>query len=150
MKQQSFLPNGWGQKVFFAVCTALLGNLVLRILPLSPALVENYKQSGNIFTVFDTSALVLTLFLAPLTEEAIFRLGIYGGVRRIAGKIPAALFSSLAFGIYHGNWIQGIYAFILGIVLAWGYESSSFGKYRMAVLMHAAANAAVILVFAGG
>ena len=27
-----------------------------------------------------------------------------------------------------------------GLLLAWGYESSSFGKYRMVVLMHGAAN----------
>ena len=55
-------------------------------------------------------------------------------------------------GGYHGNWIQGIYGFVFGLLLAWGYESSSFGKYRMVVLMHGAANGAAVLcsmVFSG-
>ena len=43
--------------------------------------------------------------------------------------------------------IQGLYAFLLGFVLAWGYEKCPWGKYRMAVLMHAAANGAALLAF---
>ena len=62
------------------------------------------------------------------------------------------LIAAAAFGLYHGNWIQGIYGFVFGLLLAWGYESSSFGKYRMVVLMHGAANGAAVLcsmVFSG-
>ena len=78
--------------------------------------------------------------------------GIYAVFRRWLGVTPAAFLSALAFGLYHGNWIQGIYGFVFGLLLAWGYESSSFGKYRMVVLMHGAANGAAVLcsmVFSG-
>ena len=96
--------------------------------------------------------LLLTLLIAPLVEEGIFRRGIYAVFRRWLGVTPAAFLSALAFGLYHGNWIQGIYGFVFGLLLAWGYESSSFGKYRMVVLMHGAANGAAVLcsmVFSG-
>ena len=72
-------------------------------------------------------------------------------------KVLAAMAAAVAGNIlvqyvYHGNWIQGIYGFVFGLLLAWGYESSSFGKYRMVVLMHGAANGAAVLcsmVFSG-
>ena len=77
----------------------------------------------------------MTLVLAPILEEGAFRLVLYGWLRRFMAFLPAAVISSLAFGIYHGNWIQGTYAFLLGMVLAWGYEGSEYRKYPMAVLM---------------
>ena len=73
--------------------------------------------------------------------------GIYGLLRRKLRPKAAAFLSALAFGFYHGNMIQGLYAFLLGFVLAWGYEKCPWGKYRMAVLMHAAANGAALLAF---
>lgn len=91
--------------------------------------------------------LALTLAAAPMMEEAVFRLGIYGLLRRKLRPKAAAFLSALAFGFYHGNMIQGLYAFLLGFVLAWGYEKCPWGKYRMAVLMHAAANGAALLAF---
>ena len=91
--------------------------------------------------------LALTLAAAPVMEEAVFRLGIYGLLRRKLRPKAAAFLSALAFGFYHANMIQGLYAFLLGFVLAWGYEKCPWGKYRMAVLMHAAANGAALLAF---
>ena len=68
----------------------------------------------------------MTLVLAPVLEEGAFRLVLYGWLRRFMAFFPAAFISSLAFGMYHGNWIQGTYAFLLGMVLAWGYEGSEY------------------------
>ncbi len=59
----------------------------------------------------------MTLLIAPLVEEGIFRRGIYAVFRRWLGVTPAAFLSALAFGLYHGNWIQGIYGFVLGCFL---------------------------------
>ena len=89
----------------------------------------------------------MTLVRAPILEEGAFRLVLYGWLRRFMAFLPAAVISSLAFGIYHGNWIQGTYAFLLGMVLAWGYEGSEYRKYPMAVLMHGAANLAALAAF---
>ena len=83
----------------------------------------------------------------PLAEEAVFRSGIYGFLRPRLGTRASAFCSALAFGLYHGNWIQGIYGFMMGILLAWGYERSRYRKYAVVVLMHGAANLAALAVF---
>ena len=83
--------------------------------------------------------------------------GVLWGCSRDTGGLSCGSLSAFdasysASGLYHGNWIQGIYGFVFGLLLAWGYESSSFGKYRMVVLMHGAANGAAVLcsmVFSG-
>ena len=89
----------------------------------------------------------MTLVLAPVLEEGAFRLVLYGWLRRFMAFFPAVFISSLAFGMYHGNWIQGTYAFLLGMVLAWGYEGSEYRRYPMVVLMHGAANLAALAAF---
>ena len=94
-----------------------------------------------------SSFFILTLILGPLFEEGVFRLGIFGRLWSRLGFWPAALLSALAFGIYHGNWIQGIYAFFMGLIFAWGYAAGRPGSYRTAVFMHMAANASALALF---
>lgn len=47
-----------------------------------------------------------------------------------AGSDSGCVFIALAFGLYHGNWIQGIYGFVFGLLLAWGYEMQFFWKVQ--------------------
>ena len=56
---------------------------------------------------------------------------------------PAALISAVLFGLYHGNLLQGVYAFLLGLVLAWLYER--FQTLAAPWLFHAAANMTSII-----
>lgn len=75
---------------------------------------------------------------APLIEELIFRGLVYQRIRKLFGVRMAVILSALYFGVYHMNVVQGIYAFLLGILLAWVYE-----KYQTLwapVLFHASAN----------
>ena len=55
----------------------------------------------------------------------------------------AILLSSLIFAIYHGNIVQGIYAFVMGSLFAWFLLNSRI--FYISILMHAAANAAIYL-----
>ena len=50
----------------------------------------------------------------------------------------AIVISALIFGIIHGNVVQGIYAFIIGICLAYIYER--YNTLLAAVLFHMSAN----------
>ena len=62
-----------------------------------------------------------TLFyvlISPIAEELLFRYMIYGRICKLFGTKIAILFSALFFGLYHGNLIQGIYAFIMGVIMA--------------------------------
>ena len=59
---------------------------------------------------------------APLVEELLFRGLVYQRIRVLTGAKTAIILSALYFGIYHMNVVQGIYAFLLGILLAWVYD----------------------------
>lgn len=84
---------------------------------------------------------------APFSEEILFRGILYGKARSAQGPGPAMVFSGLLFGIYHGNLVQGLYAFLLGVLLAFVYERT--GKLRAAMLFHGTGNLAVFWLIDG-
>lgn len=82
--------------------------------------------------------------LGPICEEMIFRGLMF---RRLCGHIKplaAAVISSLVFGIYHGNIVQGVYAFCLGMVMALCYIR--FGTVWAPILVHVAANVTSVFI----
>lgn len=141
------LPPGWQKRILAAAAAALAGNLLVNVIPWPGSLLSSYEEAMGPAVSRGAGFLWMTLVLAPILEEGVFRLVLYGWLRRFTAFLPAALISSLAFGLYHGNWIQGTYAFLLGMVLAWGYESSEYRRYPMAVFMHGAANLAALAAF---
>lgn len=141
------LPQGWQRRMLAAAAAALAGNLLMAVIPWPVHILTEYEKAMDPAVSQGAGFLWMTLILAPVVEEGFFRLFLYGWLRRFMVFWPAAVISSLAFGMYHGNWIQGIYAFCLGMILAWGYEGSEYRKYPVAVLMHGAANLAALAVF---
>ena len=148
MYTKKILPEGWKKKVLAAVFLAVLGNILVQyVIPWPEFMTVSYEAAAEELAAYPLGVyLALTLLIAPLLEEGIFRKGLYGILRKWFGVILSAFISAAAFGLYHGNWIQGIYGFVFGLLLSWGYESSSFEKYRMAVVMHGAANGAALLL----
>ena len=71
----------------------------------------------------------------PLVEEVLFRGMVFGKLRRVFSFWPAALISGAIFGLYHMNLVQGIYAGVFGIILAYVFEKTEtiWGCY----LLHA-------------
>lgn len=59
----------------------------------------------------------------PITEEILFR-GIIQRSLRPYGRNFAILCSAFVFGLYHGNLLQSVYAFAVGLVL--GYVASEY------------------------
>lgn len=82
--------------------------------------------------------------IIPLCEELIFRALMFRGLRDELPFWAAALLSSLAFAIYHGNLYQGIYAFFLGFCMAWAYERCRV--FLAPVILHASANLFSVLL----
>ena len=148
MKQSGIFPAGRLVYMAAAAAAAIAGNILIRLLPWPVWMGQAYAEGIGLGAMEIQKVLLLTLVLAPLFEEALFRWGIFGWLCPRMGFFAAALLSSLAFGLYHGNLIQGIYAFILGMVLAWGYEGNR-GRhpYGMAGMMHGLANLSAIAVF---
>ena len=68
-------------------------------------------------------------------------------VKPIVWTLPffwAALGSAAFFGLVHGNWAQGIYAALMGLILAWLYEKKN--RLWEPVLFHSAANLTAMLM----
>lgn len=82
--------------------------------------------------------------LVPLAEELVFRGLGYGRLRREMKALPAAVITAVLFGLYHGNLIQGMYAFFMGLLLALVCEA--YGNLASSWLFHAAANMTAILL----
>ena len=102
--------------------TAGILNLIYFIYP---DLLQNYMELMEIagITEFSLLALTATVILAPIGEELLCR----GITFRIARKVSsrfwtANIIQALAFGIMHGNFTQGIYAFFMGLALGFVYE----------------------------
>lgn len=106
---------------------------------------EAYAQVANRqFALPLVKALLLYGCYYPALEELLFRKVFFSIVRRYLGVWMGIFSSALLFGFYHGNWVQGTYATIMGIALAYVYQ-----KYQTIwapILFHAAANVAVYLM----
>ncbi|MCM1538693.1 MAG: CPBP family intramembrane metalloprotease, partial [bacterium] len=87
--------------------------------------------------------------VSPIVEEGVFRGILYLKCRRYLGRrLPAALLSALLFGILHGNVVQGVYGFLMGLIIVWFYER--YDSFLAPVLVHAASNISVFLLSAIG
>lgn len=74
----------------------------------------------------------------PLVEEMIFRGLIYRRMKRDFDVWKAILLSSAVFGIYHGNMVQLVYAFLSGMVLA--YLMEYYGTLWVPIVIHISMN----------
>lgn len=144
---RELLPQGWQLRIALITAAAVAGNLLVRVIPWPESSLAAYEAAMEPASLHGIRFLASTLLAAPLAEELIFRALLYGWLRGYMGFWSSSLISALAFGLYHGNWIQGIYAFTIGMILAWGYETSIYRKYLMVVLMHGAANLTSLVVF---
>ncbi len=132
---------------FAALLCACAGELLVsviyafdipKVFPRYSGLAAASFEGQNLFLLIAASVI-----LAPLSEELIFRGMLYRRIRSYLG-VPAAVFlSAAAFGIYHANVVQFLYAALLGILLALLYEKTR--ALIVPVIGHAAANAAEIL-----
>lgn len=85
---------------------------------------------------------IAAVLIAPFGEELIFRGVIYHYACKLVSTVPdkrkafyiANAVQALGFGIFHGNLIQGTYAFFLGLVL--GYLRERFGSIWASILAH--------------
>ena len=80
----------------------------------------------------------------PIVEEMIFRGLMYSRMKDFMTPRGALLLSSLIFGVYHGNVIQGIYGVVMGLLLVFVYEK--YQTLAAPVLCHIGANAVSIVL----
>lgn len=115
-------------------------NLV-KLYELSPAFQEVSEIQGDIPVWLGVLSYGI---LAPLGEETVFRGVVYGQLKKISNVWVAVFASGVAFGLFHGNLVQAVYASVLGIVLALVYEL--YGSIIFPMLFHGIANLFVYLL----
>ena len=82
--------------------------------------------------------------IAPIGEELLFRGLIQSYSKEYLSAVWAIILQAAVFGVYHGNVIQGAYAFLLGMLL--GLIAHRFESILPAIIFHIAINACVFFV----
>ncbi len=77
-------------------------------------------------------------FIIPFAEEFVYRGLIYMRMRQYLDVTWAIAVSALIFGIMHGNIIQGVYGFLIGMLCAYVFEK--YGSLSAPVVVHMSAN----------
>lgn len=109
-------------------------------------MIAEYLPSGDYFeemaAITNGKSLAFMIFwtgiIAPFAEEMVFRVCIFLRLRDHLKLLPSAILSAAFFGIYHGNFVQGIYAGVLGFLFALIMEWS--GCLSSSFFLHAGAN----------
>lgn len=81
--------------------------------------------------------------LIPIVEELIFRGLMFKRLKEWLPLTWAYLLTSLLFALYHGDLVQGVYAFFLSLLLIYVYER--YHNLAAPVLFHIAANLLSVL-----
>ena len=113
---------------------------IYRLFPSHGEVVESLiPAEGNFVLIFLSIAIVV-----PLFEEVMHRGIIYQQLKK-ALPLPLGIFTqALIFGVFHFNWLQGMYAFVGGIVLALLYEYTK--SLWAPILMHMGWNATSLFI----
>lgn len=106
-----------------------------------PSWMEGYLQLMEAvgFADMDFIVILASVILAPIGEEVLFR-GITLRLAKNAGMnfFMANMIQAICFGIAHLNVVQGIYAFVMGLILGYIYEK--YNSLYVPILLHALIN----------
>lgn len=88
--------------------------------------------------------IVSAVIAAPILEELLFRGMIYRRLRDFCNAKLAIIISAVFFGVFHGNLVQFVYAFIIGLMLAYVYEKMK--TIWAPIVFHVGANLLSVLI----
>lgn len=148
LKKDRGTGNKWKMSSLFLIILAISSSVSLNILAELSGfwkISERYQEVAlNQYAVPFIGGIILYGFVAPLAEEIVFRALI---LQRLKKHFPTGLSivcSAFIFGAYHGNVVQGLYAFIIGILLAYMYEL--YNRFWAPFVFHSVANLAVFFL----
>ena len=132
---------GWIVLLSVALCVAL--NNLIFISDLA-SYSESYQQTMESLYSAPIGMQILALgILVPICEELVFRGLMFNRVKQYGGYKSAMLFSTFVFAVLHLNFVQIIYAAVMGLVFVFLYEK--YGSFKAPALAHIAANVASVL-----
>ncbi len=154
-----FLPL-WKKKdvlkkvLYIIVMGAALSALLNMLLTWAAQLIVPHIMSGaNVKKFFDAATydrttplwegIVLYVLISPLLEELVFRWLLKERIGRVFSREITIVLTAVFFGFYHGNVLQGIYAFLMGLVM--GHLVYKEEALIAPLLFHMTANAFIFI-----
>ncbi len=124
----------------------MVDGILTLVRPMFPEAFAQYdKMVSNVTGVNSSWAMLISvLFIAPIAEELLFRGLILGYSKKAFPPAIAILLQGAIFGLYHGNIIQGTYAFVIGSVL--GLVAYRLNKLIPCIILHISINASLLFV----
>lgn len=137
------LMVGVGMIGSYAIGLAMGLNLMVTFFRLASYSASYEEVASTQYSVPLGIGLIVYGILTPITEELIFRGVLYNRIRKYF-PVPVAIFlGALVFGCYHGNLVQMVYAFLMGLAINMMYE---YYKHLGApIIFHCCANFVVYL-----
>lgn len=112
--------------------------------------VDFFSTYENVSEVTYSGSLALqvlaAVILAPLVEELLLRGLMYRRLRKVLGSVNTNICTALMFGLIHGNAVQFVYAFLIGLILGYVYEK--FKTVLAPIILHVGANLISVIVTA--
>ena len=135
------------KELLFILAIIALGvvlNLIATHFPLTEvsdsfARAENYLSDGDMF-----AKILANVIITPALEELVFRGIVCGELEKKLSVGYTVVISAALFGILHFNWVQMIYAFLIGLLIGYVYEETH--KLWVVYAGHALLNLTVVLV----
>lgn len=134
----------WSLLVILSAAMALGLNMLLQLTGIASGSEEYTQTVVRQYGIALGLGIALYGILSPVIEEIIFRGILYNRMKTYFPLKLSIIISSLLFGVYHQNIVQGIYAFIMGIVLTAAYEY--FDSFTAPVIIHVTANCLVYIL----
>ncbi len=112
---------------------AILISVVIALV--SPATMEAYNEMMDIaLGGSQMMAVVAAVLLAPINEECIMRGLILKNLQRFFSTPVVVIIQAVLFGIFHANWVQGLYVLPIGAAL--GYVAVKSRSLIPCIFMH--------------
>lgn len=109
--------------------------LVALIALFSPETMENYNDMmESALGGSEILAVFAAVILAPINEECIMRGLVLKNLQRYFSVPVVIILQAVMFGIFHANWVQGIYAVPIGAAL--GYVAVKCKSVLPCIFMH--------------
>lgn len=128
----------------FAAASCVFFNALMSLSGLAAQSAAFRETAERQYAVPLGMGLFLYAGVSAVSEEVVFRFLLYNRLLRSCGRVPYAVFgSAFLFAAYHGNMVQNIYAFVLGLLIAYSYFY--FDSFAAPVLFHSVGNAVIFL-----
>lgn len=129
--------------IFLGTAFNIIVTVITEWIPIPESWQEAHDESVNIPGPI-LIVMIVVIFGAPILEEIIFRGLLYRTMKAHGPTWFAALLSASLFGLVHGNYLQAIYAGIMGLICIYAFEMT--GSLMASIYVHLGFNAAYIIL----